>query len=69
MSKSKKKVASSDVLFHDDDEWDEHVSVDDVSVSRSDRSDNKWNAQARRLCDRFQEERRLRQLLQDDFAF
>jgi len=56
-------------LLIDDGKWDD---IDDVGFyddAGSDISDLRLNVQARRLYDRYQEERRLRELLGDDFDY
>jgi hypothetical protein len=64
--KSQKRVDES--LIIDDGKWDD---VDDFGfdVSGIDTAGQRINGQARRLYDHYQEERRLRELLGDDFDF
>ena len=57
-------------LLIDDGKWDD---IDDDRFADDDdgagAGDLRLNVQARRLYDRYQEERRLRELLGDDFDF
>jgi len=60
---------NSEEMLIDDSKWDDNddSGFDDDHVSNG--GDLRLNVQARRLYDRYQEERRLRELLGDDFDF
>lgn len=67
MSK-KSRNRNDEELLVDDGKWD--VSDDDFDdVPGPGASDLRLNVQARRLYDRYQDKRRLRELLGDDFDF
>lgn len=68
MPKKSPNRANEDLLF-EDGKWDD---LDDVGTDPdfdADDNDLRLNVQARRLYDRYQDERRLRELLEDQFDY
>jgi hypothetical protein len=69
MAAKKLPKRDAEQLLADVDEWDEGDDDSPIANGSAGNTTYQLNVQARRLYDRYQDERRLREILRDDFEF